>query len=200
MQPNIDISDVLRRSFDLYKENITTLLIATFLAFVISMFSVGILAGPMFAGLVLINLRLIDKRSPKPEIGDLFRGFDYFLPTLVYFILLGAALLAGMLFLSWLPFIGRMIFSLYLYLVLTVNLFSIFYIVERRMDVVAAIQKSFEFVRQNFWIFFAVSIVAGVAGSLGIIACGIGIIVTMPMNLCITAVVYRDLHPAPASA
>lgn len=200
MQPNIDISDVLRRSFDLYKENITTLLIATFLAFVISLLSVGILAGPMFAGLVLITLGLIDKKQPKPDVGDLFKGFNHFLPALVYVILVFVASFLGQIILGFIPILGIFLPTLFSLALGTVTLFALFYIVEKQMDVVAALQKSYEVVKTNFWIFFAIYIVASVISMLGMIACFIGVFFTAPMYYCMVSVLYRDLHPAPASA
>lgn len=199
MQPTVDIGNALKRGFDLYKENITTLLIATLLASIISVVTVGILAGPMAAGLTLITLRLVDRQEPKPEIGDLFKGFSFFVPTLVYVILLVVAQLIGGFILGLFPFIGVLLSSLFSMALNTAVLFAMFYIVDQKMDVVAAIQKSFDVVKANFWVFLGLSIVAGVVSSLGIIACVIGVIVTAPMYLSTISIVYRDLHPASAA-
>lgn len=199
MQPTVDIGNALKRGFDLYKENITTLLIATLLASIISVVTVGILAGPMTAGLTLITLRLVDRQEPKPEIGDLFKGFSFFVPTLVYVILLVVAQLIGSFILRLFPFIGVLLSSLFSMALNTAVLFAMFYIVDQKMDVVAAIQKSFDVVKTNFWVFLGLSIVAGVVSSLGIIACVIGVIVTAPMYLSTISIVYRDLHPASAA-
>lgn len=195
MQPNIDIADVLRRGFNLYKENITTLIVAGLLAMVISVATVGILAGPMAAGLVMITLGLADRKDPKPEVGDLFKGFTFFVPTLVFVILAVVAQLLGQTILKFLPIIGPLISGLYAVSLNTVLMFVIFYIVDRKMDVVAAIQQSFETVKVNFWIFLAINILAGVISALGVIACGIGIVVTAPIGAAILTVVYRDVHP-----
>lgn len=199
MQPTVDIGNALKRGFDLYKENIATLLIATLLASIISCVTVGILAGPMMAGLTLITLRLVDRQEPKPEIGDLFKGFSFFVPTLVFVILLVVVQLIGSFILGLFPFIGVLLSSLFSMALNTAVLFTMFYIVDRNMDVVAAIQKSFDVVKSNFWIFLGLSIVASVVSMLGIIACVIGVIVTAPMYLTTIAIVYRDLHPASAA-
>ena len=196
MQPNIDIGEALRRGFELYKENITTLMLATLLATIISFVSVFILAGPMFAGVIMLTLALVDKKQPKPDIGAIFKGFDVFLPSLVFMILLLVATFVGQLILGLFPLIGFFTSTLYGMALSTVVMFGLFYIADKGMDVVAAIQKSYEVVKSNFWIFLGLNIVAQVVSSLGVIACIIGIIVTLPMYYCTIAVVYRDLHPA----
>ena len=56
-------------------------------------------------------------------------------------------------------------------------------------------------VKQNFFPFLGLAIVAGAIGMAGVIACGIGIFATIPAMLCIMAVAYRALTgtgPAPA--
>lgn len=200
MQPNVDISDVLRRGFNLYKENITTLLIATLVATLISAFTVGLLAGPMMAGLALVTLGLIDRAKPKPQVGDIFKGFEVFVQSLVFFVLLVVATMVGQFILGFIPILGPLLSALYSFALNTAVLFTIFYIAEKKMDAVAAIQKSLDVVKTNFWIFLALAIIAGVVSSLGVIACGIGIFVTLPMYICTIATVYRDLHPVtPAS-
>jgi hypothetical protein len=53
--------------------------------------------------------------------------------------------------------------------------------------------KSIDTVKTNFWPFFGLSIVAGLIGSAGAIAFGIGVIFTIPIQGCILAVAYRDV-------
>jgi uncharacterized membrane protein len=48
-------------------------------------------------------------------------------------------------------------------------------------------------VRTNFWPFFLLSLVASIIGSIGIIAFGIGIVLTIPIQASILAVAYRDV-------
>lgn len=200
MQPNIDIAAALRRGFDLYKENITTLLLATLLAMVIGSVTVGILAGPMFAGLYLIALGLVDKQAPKPEIGDLFKGFNFFVPSLVLFILVVVASLVGQFILGLMPVLGFLLSLLYSFALSTFVMFALPNIVDRKMDVVPAIQASVETVKSNFWLFLGLNIVASVVSSLGMIACFVGVIVTAPLYVTTLAVVYRDLHPAQSAS
>ncbi len=195
----IDIGSVLNRAFELYKQNLTTLMIATFLAGVIAVVSVGVLAGPMAAGLVLVTLALIDKKQPVPAIGDIFKGFDYFVPTLIFAILMFVVMFVGQFILAFIPILGRLLGLALSFGVPTFVMFTIFNIVDRKMEISAAIQASVDVVKVNFWIFLGLYIVASVIAALGVIACVVGVVVTAPMMVCMLAVAYRDLYPASAS-
>ena len=192
----IDIGTVLNRAFDLYKENISTLLITSLLGFIIAGASFGILAGPMYAGIIWVTLGLLDKKQPAPVIGDLFKGFNYFVPSLIFCLLLFAVLFVGQFILAFIPLIGGLLGLAVSLGVPTLVMFALFYIVDRNQDVVPAIQASIDLVKTNFWIFLGLYIVAAVISSLGLIACVIGVVLTAPMMSCMLAVAYRDLHPA----
>jgi len=196
MMPNIDIGKTLTAAFNLYKENITTLLLATLLGGIISMFTLGILGGPMMAGLALINLALIDKSQPKPDIGMIFKGFNHFVPALVFFILYMAALFIGNIILGLIPLLGMILPTLYGMALSTFTMFTILNIVDRKMDAIPAIQASVETIKTNFWIFLGLNIVAAVISSLGAFACLVGVIVTAPMYMTTVTLAYREVFPA----
>lgn len=196
--PNIDIGSVLNRAFELYKVNISTLLITCLLGGIIAMATVGILAGPMYAGIIWVTLGLLDKKQPTPVIGDLFKGFNWFVPSLIYCILLFAVVFVGQIILAFIPLVGSLLSMAVAIGVPTVTMFTLFNIVDRNMEIVPAIQASVDLVKANFWIFLGLYIVAMVISSLGAIACFIGVVLTAPMMPCMLAVAYRDLHPAQA--
>jgi uncharacterized membrane protein len=56
-----------------------------------------------------------------------------------------------------------------------------------------ASMESINTVKTNFWPFFGLSAVASIIGSIGAIAFGIGIVLTIPIQACILAVAYRDV-------
>lgn len=196
MMPTIDIGKTLTAAFNLYKENITTLMLATLLGGIISMFTFGILGGPMMAGLALINLALIDKSQPKPDIGMIFKGFNYFVPALVFFILYMVALFIGNIILGLIPLLGMILPTLYGMALSTFTMFTILNIVDRKMDAIPAIQASVETIKTNFWIFLGLNIVAAVISSLGAFACLVGVIVTAPMYMATVTLAYREVFPA----
>jgi hypothetical protein len=77
----IDFGAWIQKGFDIYKNNFVLLLLTTLIAMVIGLFSAMVLMGPMLAGVVMITLALVDGRQPKPEFGDVFKGFGFFLPA-----------------------------------------------------------------------------------------------------------------------
>ena len=59
----VKFSEWIERGFNLYKANFGTLVLASLIAWALSCVTVGILAGPMLAGLLLITLGLFDKKN-----------------------------------------------------------------------------------------------------------------------------------------
>ena len=74
----VDLGDWIKRGFEMYKENFSILLLASLIALALTLVTVGVLAGPMYAGIVLITIRIYDKIEPKPVTGDVFKGFNFF--------------------------------------------------------------------------------------------------------------------------
>jgi hypothetical protein len=179
--------------FSLYKENFVVLVLASLIALLISAATLGILAGPMIAGMLLITLRLHDKEEPKPEVGTLFKGFDYFLNSLLFVVVWGVAVLIVSFLLALVPCVGQLAALFVIYAVQTALMFGMFLIVDQGMDFWSASQKSFNVVKTNFWVFLGFSIVAGIIGSIGGIACGIGAAITAPIQACAFTVAYRDV-------
>ena len=72
-------------------------------------------------------------------------------------------------------------------------MFGLFLIVDKRMDFWPASLESLNKVKTNFWPFFGLSVVSSIIGSIGGIACGIGVIITLPIQACILTVAYREI-------
>jgi hypothetical protein len=183
----------LERGFNLYKENIATLILATVVALLLSAVTLGILAGPMFAGVFFITLGLFDKTDPKPEAGSLFKGFDYFLNSFLFVVIWGVAITIASFILSVVPCIGQLAALFVGYSAMAFLMFGLFLIVDKRMEFWPASLESFNKVKTNFWPFLGFSVVASVIGSIGAIACAIGVVVTIPIQICILTVAYRDV-------
>ena len=141
----------------------------------------------MVAGVALIVLRLLDRTEPKPQAGDLFKGFEFFLPSFLLTLCVGgASVLIGLI-----P--GLNIISPVVNIALsTATMFSIFLIVEKKLDFWPAIVTSYETVKTNFWALLALQLVASILGSLGLIACCVGFLVTWPFTICVIAIAYRQ--------
>ncbi len=179
--------------FNLYKANFGTLVLASVFVVVISTVTAGILAGPMLAGLVLVTLQLLDRKAPPPEAGKVFKGFDYFLQSFLFVVVWGIGILIGSVILGMVPVLGQLASIAFVYAAQAFLMFGMFLIVDRQMDWLPASTESFNIVKDNFWPFFGLSAVAGIIGSLGAIACGIGVVFTIPIQGCILAVAYREI-------
>jgi uncharacterized membrane protein len=187
----VRFGDWIEQGFNLYKANFGPLVLASLIVVLLSGVTFGILAGPMLAGLVIITLELLDKKEPKPSGGSVFRGFDYFLNSFLFVIGWGLALMIASIIIGFIPCIGQLAAIFLVYAAQAFLMFGMFLIVDKKMDFWPASMESINVVKANFWPFLGFAVVAAIIGSLGAIACGIGVIFTIPIQGCILAVAYR---------
>lgn len=186
----VDFGGWIQKGFDIWKDNLLTLIISYVIAYFVSGLSLGILAGPMMAGMLMIVFALHDKVQPKPQIGDLFKGFSLFLNTFLFFIIFFAVVFGSMI-LHFIPCIGTLIAMALQIGFSTLMFFALCFIVDKKLPTIEAMKASASIVKQNFFPFLGLTIVAGAIGMAGIIACGIGIFASMPIMFCIQVVAYR---------
>ncbi|MBT3295244.1 MAG: hypothetical protein HN919_13620 [Verrucomicrobia bacterium] len=195
----VKFGEWMSQSFDLFKENIGPLILISLVALILSTISMGILAGPMMAGLALVTLQLVDKQG-KPDVSKLFEGFGFFLQSFLFVLVWGVivAIVAVVVNLvtcglaSPLIAVGSMALG-------AVLMFAPYLIVEKKMDFWPASMESLQMVKANFWPLVGYYLVASIIGSAGSVACGVGMIVTMPISWCMYAVAYRELTSAGAT-
>jgi len=192
-QEDVKFGEWIERGFNLYKENFATLVLASLIAVVLSAVTVGVLAGPMCAGLFIIALALADKKAPKPEVGTLFKGFEFFLNSFLFLILWGIALFVVSLVVGLVPCIGQLASLFVVFVAHALLMFGMFLIVDRGREFWPASVESFNKVKPNFWPFLGFSVVTNIIGSVGAVACGIGVVFTLPIQACILTVAYRDV-------
>ena len=189
----VKFGEWIEEGFHLYKNNFGTLVLAAIIALVLTAITIGILAGPMLAGLVIITLQLLRKEHPEPDPGRVFRGFDYFLNAFLFLLVWGIAIFVGSLILQVFPGVGQLLSLFFVYAAQAFLMFGIFLIVDKQMRFWPASMESIQTVKTNFWPFLGLSTVASIIGSLGGILLGIGIVLTIPIQVCILAVAYRDV-------
>jgi hypothetical protein len=190
---DVHIGKWIEAGFNLYKNNFTTLVLAALIALVLSTVSIGILTGPMIAGLIIVALQLLRKTEPKPEAGGVFRGFSYFFNSFLFTLIWGIAILIGSLVLGWFPIIGQLLSLFFVYAAQAFLMFGLYLIVDRQMDFWPASQLSIQTVKANFWPFFGLAAIASIIGSIGALAFGIGVVLTIPIQICILAVAYQEV-------
>ena len=179
--------------FNLYKKNFGLLVLSSLIAVVISAVSFGILAGPMLAGILLITIKLFDEQEPKPEVGDVFKGFSYFLQSFLFVFLWGIALCVISFILALVPCIGQLISLAIVFFAQAFLMFGLFLIVDQNMEFWPASMESINKVKTNIWPFLGFAVVSSLIGGIGGIACGIGVALTLPIQACMLTVAYREV-------
>lgn len=178
----------LRRAFELYRANFGLLLLVHLVWVSVSVFTFGLLSGPLAAGVARITLDLLDRKEPPPQPGDLFRGFDFFLPSF----LLGVAITAAnALLMILLRPLGPWSLAGPI-LIATVTFYSIFLIVERGLEFWPSVQASWLMARSNFGPLLGLTALGWIAGLSGSLAMGVGVALTLPFYSCLVAVAWRN--------
>jgi uncharacterized membrane protein len=190
---DVKIVKWIEEGFTLYKNNFATLVLASVIALVLSAVTIGLLTGPMVAGLIIVTLQLLRQEEPKPEAGGIFRGFYYFLCAFLFMLIWGIAIMSGCFILSLFPGIGQLLSLLFAYSAQAFLMFGLYLIVDKQMNFWPASQVSINTVKTNFGPFLGLAAIASIIGSLGAIAFGIGIVFTIPIQACIIAAAYQEI-------
>ena len=205
---DVKMESWIKQALDLYKANLGLLVVSTLIAVVASVFTLGILAGPMAAGLYGVILRLQEGKEPAPQATDIFKGFDVLVPALLFGIGFLVATFLIHIVLDIIPIIGWIASVAATTALGAATLFVLPLIMEQRMEVKDAVMKSWEVVQPSLPQFMLFSFVVGIIGGVGIIGCGVGIFFTLPITSCAVAIAYRDVlggaaapeEPAPVPA
>lgn len=124
-------------------------------------------------------------RGEDPEVGKVFQT-DHLGNWIVASILVGLMVGVGLV-LCFIPGILALIYTS----------FYGYFVLDRGMAPVDAIKASFELVSGNAGSVFVLLLLAWLLGLAGAIACGIGLLVTIPMAWIMIAYAYRSLNNEP---
>jgi uncharacterized membrane protein len=178
----------------------------------------GILLGPMMCGLYVAFFKRM--RGAPVEFGDLFKGFDYFGPsviaTLLHIIPILAIVLPSIfLFYASLivsiaaqgsepnpaaPLVFLGMFGLVMVVIMLVSvilsigfMFSYALIVDRKMPGLAAVKLSFKAAMANFWSLLGLAIIQFVMGLVGFLFLYVGMFFVLPITYASIAVAYERI-------
>ncbi len=188
--------DWIKDGFNLYKDNLGMLVIAFLIASILSICTAGLLLGPMSAGMIVIVMKLIKKEQPPPSIGDVFQGFQFFLSSFLFMLVWGVISVVIAMILMLIPCVGPLLNLAFILLLGTSLMFGLFLIVDQKMDFWTASKASFAMVQPSFFPFLGLFFVAGLLGQIGSVACGVGVVLTMPFFYTILGVAYSDVFAA----
>jgi uncharacterized membrane protein len=168
----------ISEGWDLVKADMGTYALAALIFFMLS--SVPFIQGALIAGFHIYTIKKMTGR--RAEFGDLFKGFNYFIPTLV------ASLLIGVF-----TFMGT-IFCIIPGLVVAAALkFTYLFIVDKRMDFWPAMQASHAIVKLDYFGFTMFLILAFLVNVLGLLCCVVGLLLTFPLTIAAITVAYKEI-------
>lgn len=164
-----DIGSCVAAGFSGLKNNFVTHVVSTLLIGVVGGVSAGLLTGPMMVG--YMRMIKLEDEGGQPQIADLFKGFDDFVPALL------AVLLS-----SIVVSIGFMLCVVPGLLIMALVPTAAYLVAVGEKDGINAIKRAFEAVKNNLLSAFLCTLILGIVGSLGSILCGIGIFLTLPIT------------------
>ena len=213
----INIGSCISRGWELVKANFWLVVGATFLVtlcqqaagFVpVAGFFISLaLSGPLLGGLNVFFLKLM--RGERAELGDAFSGFSnafgrlcgtYLLmmvAILAVFLPGGIPLVVAMVSGSNAPGVVAMILLLIgllaaVYLGIAFS-FAIILAADMQLGATDALRVSFRIVNMKWFTVFGLMFVAGLVNILGVLACLIGLLVTMPIFYAAILYAYEDI-------
>jgi uncharacterized membrane protein len=176
----------------------------------------GILLGPMMCGLYVTFFKRM-RREPI-EFGDLFKGFDYFGPSLIATLIHILPMLAIMLPAIFLLYGGLIVsivaqgnqpnpgallgtfvfFFLFILVIILATIvvsigfmFSYPLIVDRKLGGLDAVKLSFKAVLANFWSLLGLAMLQFLLGLAGALLCYVGLVFVFPISYASIAVAYE---------
>jgi len=141
---------------------------------------VPLIQGALIAGFHIFTMKKLMGRNA--DIGDLFKGFNYFVPTLVASLLIGLFVFGGTL-LCLIP--GLVVAAMYK--------FTYLFIVDKRMDFWPAMQASHAVVKNDYFGFTMFLLLAVLVDLLGFICCIVGLFIAVPVTFVAITVAYQEL-------
>ena len=165
-------------SWDIVKQDLGTYIVMGLLFMVLS--SVPLIQGALIAGFHIFTMKKMMGR--RAELGDMFKGFNFFIPTLVASLLIGLFTFLGLLALL----VGAIV-------VTAMYKFTFLFIVDKRMDFWPAMQASHAVVKNDYFGFSMFVLLAALVNFLGFLCCFVGLLVTIPMTFVAVTIAYREL-------
>lgn len=141
---------------------------------------VPFIQGALIAGFHIYTMKKLMRRPV--GVGDIFEGFNYFIPTLIASILIGIFTFIGFLLLI-IP--GLIVASMYK--------FTYLFIVDKKMGFWEAMQASHAVVRQDYFGFVMFLVLVFLVNVMGFCCLFVGLLVTVPMTFAAITVAYSEI-------
>ncbi len=186
----VNIQDYIKQGWEMFKEHVGEFLGFTLIIFVAYAVSsklafagsliISAVVASLSAGYSIAAFKLMS--GQQFEFADFFKGFNYFLPLFL-------ASLAG----GFLVGIGLALLIIPgIYLAVS-YMFATFLILDYRMEFWQALETSRKIISKNWFAFLGFAFALFAINLLGCLALGVGLLVTIPVTSCATAIAYKEI-------
>jgi uncharacterized membrane protein len=137
---------------------------------------------PLVAGFIIVSAKILQEKTP--TFGDFFGGFQfrYFLPLVLLGVVSRVLITIGLILL--------VIPGLYL---AVSYIFATLMVVDQRLDFWPAMEQSRKTVTPRWFSFFVFLLLLVLVNIAGILALGVGLLVSLPVSWCALVAAYADL-------
>ncbi len=188
MDRSFDIQLYLNEGWELFKDNIANLVVAAIILVVINIAANFIplasilVTGPLVGGMFYV---IIDIQKGKPF--NAMRMFDGFRIKLVPLVLVGILT-------TIFTIAGFMLLILPGFLVMGWYFFPYIFVVDKDMDFWPAMEASRQMGFENHMKVFLMALILATINFFGVLALGVGVLLTIPYSLCVIKKAYDHLY------
>ena len=182
----LSIENVLQVGFNLFRKSPGIFIIYSILGIVALSNPISglLLGGPVIAGYYIVSQLISNDRHV--ELSDFFKSFDKFIPLLILTLLIALVVFIGLMLLI----IPGIYFAVS-------YLFAHFFVWYYDVDPSEAIRLSRKTVSGNFGQILLLCLVLGGINLIGILAFGVGILLTLPFTYCVIYAAFDDIIGIP---
>jgi uncharacterized membrane protein len=164
----------------LVKEELGMFMLLSLLFVLLNAFVPILLQGPLIAGFCIVcTKKLLYGRF---ELGDFFKGFNFFVAALVASLIITVFTFIGTIF-CIIP--GLVIAAMYQ--------FTYLFIIDKKLDFWPAMQASHALVKNDYFGFTLFFVAAILLNIIGFLCCVVGILATMPILYAAVTVAYKEM-------
>ncbi len=181
-----DAGSYIRRGWEIFQENIGMFIGYTLITIAISVaaafipFGSLLVSGPLTAGFYIVANK-ISKGEPY-EFGTFFKGFDFFIPLLLWTLIGGIFIALGL--------VALIVPGIYLAVAYT---FVPLFIVFGKIEFWDGMEFSRKLVTKKWWDIFGFVLLLILINMAGALAFLVGLLFTIPLTYCAIYVAFEDI-------
>ncbi len=183
---DINIGNWISRAWDLITDDLGTFVILGFIWLIIVGVTCGtvvgefLVMGPLTVGLFLVIFERL--RGKEANIGDIAKGFNFFV----------AAVLANILVWVFIGF-GFLFCIIPAFIIGALYIFTPAFIADKNLDFWEAMEASRKVAKEHLFEMIVFTIILGIINIAGLLVCVVGLIFTIPLTKAAIAIAYDDL-------